>query len=67
MQEQQETTWERWTPENTAEHDLEYLQFHRDLAQASMQANDYPSLNEHWQQDIQDLDQLIADRQPPPS
>lgn len=62
MQEQQ-ITWERWTEENTAEYDLEYLQFHRDLASTSIEANDYPSFNEYWQQDIEDLDQIIAGRQ----
>jgi hypothetical protein len=55
--------WERWDEENTADKSLEDLIFQRDLAQASIESGDYPSLHGHWQQDVADLNQLIAKRQ----
>jgi hypothetical protein len=54
--------YERWTPENAAGRSLEYLQFMRDLAQASIEEGRWPSLNPLWQQSIADLDGIIAQR-----
>ena len=55
--------WDRWDEENTADKSLEDLIFQRDLAHASIASGEFPSLNEHWQQDIVNLDALIAARQ----
>ena len=57
------TIWEAWTKENTADKSLEDLIWQRDLAQASIASGEFPSLNENWQQDVVDLEQLIAARQ----
>lgn len=58
-----EQTWEPWNEENTADKSLEDLIWQRDLAQASIASGEFPSLNENWQQDVVDLEQLIAARQ----
>jgi hypothetical protein len=63
LEQEQQAQWERWTEENAGQHDTEYLQFQRNLAEASIKAGECPSLNPNWRQDVQDLDQIIANRQ----